>query len=237
MENILSKKLLNINYSQLYMVIIFIVYLTQITYVYGADTFTNSKSLQQEILWLRAESINITRHHAKSSADVPSPIDVIRRIRTQASSDMADMIRSVVPSFNVSTHPSSGTSSLIRPFNLRGLGHDHILVLVNGKRRHRAANIPNFSGGINDGTQGPDISSLPSIALNSVELMRDGAAAQYGADAIAGVMNFVANNDPTTREIDIKYGKHYKGDGESLNLAGTYGFALGDSGSLNLSVE
>lgn len=228
------------NDSHILLWVVFIAYLTLKPYVYGADiSFADDKLLQQEILWLRAEAINITRHHAESVADVPSPIDVIsmNKIRAQASSDMADMIRKVVPSFNVATHPSSGTSSLIRPFNLRGLGHDHILVLVNGKRRHRAANIPNFSGGINDGTQGPDISALPSIALKNMELMRDGAAAQYGADAIAGVMNFVANDDPTTRAIDIKYGEHYQGDGESITLAGTYGFEVGNGGSLNLSVE
>ncbi|MCP4699398.1 MAG: TonB-dependent receptor [Gammaproteobacteria bacterium] len=234
-----SSKGYSYNLLRVCMAVVFVVCLTQ-RYVCGAELASaDSKLLEQEILWLQAESINITRRHAASPTDVPSPIDVIRmrKIRAQASSELSDMIRNVAPSFNVGAHPISGTSSLIRPFNLRGLGHDHILVLVNGKRRHRAANIPNFSGGINDGTQGPDISALPSIALKSMELMRDGAAAQYGADAIAGVMNFVANDDPKTRAIDIKYGEHYEGDGESITLAGTYGFEVGDGGSLNLSVE
>jgi iron complex outermembrane receptor protein len=75
--------------------------------------------------------------------------------------------------------------------NLRGLAPDQTLVLVNGKRRHRAAVINFLGGGVSDGAQGPDISSIPSIALKQVEVLRDGAAAQYGSDAIAGVMNFI----------------------------------------------
>lgn len=183
--------------------------------------------------------VTVTRRRSASPSDIPSPVDVIdtSKLQAQSGSDMSDLIRKIVPSFNVSAHPISGTSSLVRPANLRGLGADHTLVLVNGKRRHRAANIPNFSGGINDGTQGPDISTIPTIALKAVEVLRDGAAAQYGADAIAGVMNFVANDDPNARSIEVKYGEHFEGDGESINIAATFGMPIGDSGSLNLSAE
>ena len=99
-------------------------------------------------------------------------------------------MRNLVPSFNVATHPTSGAASLVRPASLRNLAHDHTLVLVNGKRRHRSAILVWF-GGVTDGTQGPDISTIPSIALRQVEVLRDGASAQYGSDAIAGVMNFL----------------------------------------------
>ena len=180
-----------------------------------------------------------SRRQTISSTEIPSPVDIIDagQLTAQGASDMSDLIRTVVPSFNVTAHPVSGTSSLVRPPNLAGLGADHTLVLVNGKRRHRAANIPNFSGGINDGTQGPDISNIPAVALKQVEVLRDGAAAQYGADAIAGVMNFVANDDPEARSFEIKLGQHYEGDGDSITVAGTYGFVIGNDGSLNLSAE
>jgi len=180
-----------------------------------------------------------SRRKGASPSDVPSPISVldISQLSAQGGTDMANLVRTLVPSFNVSAQTLSGTSSLVRPPNLRGLGADHTLVLVNGKRRHRAANIPNFSGGINDGTQGVDIANIPAIALKSVEVLRDGAAAQYGADAIAGVMNFVANDDPEARSIEVKYGQHYEGDGEAIHVAATFGMALGDEGSFNISGE
>ena len=79
---------------------------------------------------------------------------------------------------------------MVRPANLRGLASDHTLVLVNGKRRHRSAVITFLGGGLSDGSQGPDLSVIPASALKAVEVLRDGAAAQYGSDAIAGVMNF-----------------------------------------------
>jgi iron complex outermembrane receptor protein len=187
------------------------------------------------------EKIVVTgsRRTGEATNKFPSPVDIIgvKTLQSQANIDLSDILRTVVPSFNITSHPISGTSSLVRPANLRGMGADHTLVLVNGKRRHRAANIPNFSGGINDGTQGTDISSIPLIALKSVEVLRDGASAQYGADAIAGVLNFVANNEPTTRSIELKTAQHYKGDGQSIYIAGTYGIEIFSGGSLNFSGE
>jgi iron complex outermembrane receptor protein len=187
------------------------------------------------------ETIQVTgsRRQTQSVADIPSPVDIldIDMLSRQAGGDMSDLMKTLVPSFNVTSHPISGTSSLVRPPNLRGLGADHTLVLLNGKRHHRAANIPNFSGGINDGTQGADISSFPVIALKRVEVLREGAAAQYGADAIAGIMNFVANDDPSVRSIEVKTGQYYKGDGDALTIAATFGFELPNDGSINFSAE
>jgi iron complex outermembrane receptor protein len=205
-------------------------------FVIGAENNNTEANAEEEV-----EKISIvgSRRLGVSPADVTSPVSIIgvEQLQTQGSGDMINIMRAVVPSFNVSAHTLSGTSSLIRPPNMRGLGADHVLVLVNGKRRHRAANIPNFSGGVNDGTQGVDISNIPAIALKNVQVLRDGAAAQYGADAIAGVMNFVANDDPESRSLEVKLGQHYKGDGESVQIAGTYGMHVGDGGSLNLSFD
>ena len=180
-----------------------------------------------------------SRRAVGSVTDLPSPVDILlaESLQNQGFVDTQDILRTLVPSFTVSSHPLSGTSSLVRPPNLRGLGADQTLVLVNGKRRHRAANIPNFSGGINRGTQGPDISNIPSIALKSVEVLRDGASAQYGADAIAGVINFQLEDDPTVSRISAQIGQYYEGDGDSLRISGITGFRIGNDGSLNLSAE
>ncbi|MFT5760459.1 MAG: iron complex outermembrane receptor protein, partial [Alteromonadaceae bacterium] len=187
------------------------------------------------------ETIKVTgsRRQTQSVADIPSPVDIFDAdmLARQGGGDMTDIMKTLVPSFNVGSHPISATASLVRPPNLRGLGADHTLVLLNGKRHHRAANIPNFAGGINDGTQGVDISNFPVVALKRVEVLREGAAAQYGADAIAGIMNFVANDDPTVRSIEVKAGQYYEGDGDAITIAATFGMELPNDGSVNLSAE
>ena len=115
--------------------------------------------------------------------------------QNQGDTDLSNLIRNIVPSYNVNMQPISDAATIVRPANLRGLAPDHTLVLINGKRRHRAAVIYWLGNGISNGAQGPDISAIPSIALKQVEVLRDGAAAQYGSDAIAGVMNFILKDD------------------------------------------
>ena len=107
-----------------------------------------------------------TRRDARSVGDSPAPVDVISGsdIKNQGAVDVDYMIRTLVPSFNVNTQPISDAATLIRPANLRGLPPDNMLVLLNGKRRHRGSVISFLGGGIADGAQGPDISAIPSIA-------------------------------------------------------------------------
>ena len=118
-----------------------------------------------------------TRRDARSVGDSPAPVDVISGsdIKNQGAVDVDYMIRTLVPSFNVNTQPISDAATLIRPANLRGLPPDNMLVLLNGKRRHRGSVISFLGGGIADGAQGPDISAIPSIALKKVEVLRDGS--------------------------------------------------------------
>ncbi len=125
----------------------------------------------------------------------------------------------------------------MRPANLRGLPSDSTLVLLNGKRRHRASVIAFLGGGINDGAQGPDISVIPSIALKQVEVLRDGAAAQYGSDAIAGVMNFVLKDASEGGTFEVRHGQYYEGDGDSTQIAGNIGLPFTDNGFANLSFQ
>lgn len=180
-----------------------------------------------------------TRRKASSPTDVPAPVDIIgtEQLTQQGASDMIDMLRTAVPSLNVGSHPLSGTSTSVRPATLRGLSPDHTLVLINGKRRHRAADIPTFSGGISDGSQGPDISSIPAIALKQVQVLRDGAAAQYGSDAIAGVMNFILDDSAEGGSLEVKLGSTFEGDGDTYQISGSWGMSLGDTGFLRISGE
>ena len=155
---------------------------------------------------------------------------------SQGATTLDYRLRTLVPSFNVATHPISGAASLVRPASLRNLAHDHTLVLVNGKRRHRSAILVWF-GGVTDGTQGPDISVIPSIALRQVEVLRDGASAQYGSDAIAGVLNFLLKDDRSGGNLELNAGTYRAGDGDAYTIAGNVGLPHCDTGFANLSME
>jgi iron complex outermembrane receptor protein len=180
-----------------------------------------------------------TRRALRSAADTPAPVDVITGVEftTNAADDVQDLLRTAVPSYNVNTQPISDAASIVRPANLRGLSPDNTLVLLNGKRRHRGAVISFLGGGIADGSQGVDVSSIPSMALKQVEVLRDGASSQYGSDAIAGVINFVLKDDPTGGVIEAKYGSTYDGDGDNYRLGANLGLPLGDQGFINITAE
>jgi iron complex outermembrane receptor protein len=180
-----------------------------------------------------------TRRDARSTGDSPVPIDVIggEDFVNNGNSDMDSLLSGLIPSYNVNAQPISDAATLVRPANLRGLPPDSTLVLVNGKRRHRSAVVAFLGGGISDGSQGPDLAVIPGIALKQVEVLRDGAAAQYGSDAIAGVINFVLKDYQSGGSFEVKYGENYEGDGEQVTLAGNIGFPLTDAGFANFSLE
>ena len=181
-----------------------------------------------------------TRAQPRSVLDSSVPIDVIdnESLIDQGSSDMNFMLRTLVPSFHVNMQPGRDASALQNPINLRGLAPDHTLLLVNGKRRHRAATITWLSDGRSNGAQGPDISVIPGIALKQVEVLRDGAAAQYGSDAIAGVINFVLKDDSEGGELEFRYGRYDEGNNEEkTRVSGNLGMPLTDHGFANVSFE
>jgi len=180
-----------------------------------------------------------SRAAPRSVADSPVPVDLIGgdELAKSGSTDMLDMLVGAIPSFNVRAQPISDAATLIRPVNLRGLSSDSTLILLNGKRRHRASVIAFQGGGVNDGAQGPDISVIPSVALKQVEVLRDGAAAQYGSDAIAGVMNFVLKDDADGGSISVKRGEYYEGDGAATIVDGNIGLPFTDDGFVNLSFQ
>lgn len=180
-----------------------------------------------------------SRRTGRSPTNVSAPVDIIgaEQLQNQGDTDTINLLRASVPSFNSDANPLSGTPTYMRPVSLRGLSPDHVLVLMNGKRRHRGSNIATFSGGNTDGAQGPDISAIPSIALKQVQVLRDGAAAQYGSDAIAGVINFILDDASSGARVEAKYASTYEGDGDRYQLAGTFGLPLGSSGYARFSGE
>jgi iron complex outermembrane receptor protein len=180
-----------------------------------------------------------TRNSPRSAVDSPVPLDVIgsETLNSQGNSDVLSMLSVMVPSLNVNDQPINDASSLVRPANLRGMSSDHTLLLLNGKRRHRSAVITFLGGGLSDGAQGPDISVIPAYALKQVEVLRDGAAAQYGSDAIAGVINFVLKDAREGGHVALKVGGYSEGDGELFQVQLNKGFAIGEDGFLNATAE
>jgi iron complex outermembrane receptor protein len=180
-----------------------------------------------------------SRAAPRSVAESPVPVDIVGgdELGRSGSNDMLEMLQGAVPSFSARQQPISDAATLIRPVNLRGLSSDSTLILLNGKRRHRASVIAFQGGGVNDGAQGPDISVIPSIALKQVEVLRDGAAAQYGSDAIAGVMNFVLKDDSDGGSLSVKHGEYYEGDGTSTIVDGNIGLPFTKDGFVNLSFQ
>ncbi len=181
-----------------------------------------------------------SRARPRTVAESPVPVDVLSTsdITSQGVVNLQEQLRTVIPSFNVNTQPISDASTVVRPAMLRNLAPDHTLVLVNGKRRHRSSIIDWHGGnGVAYGSQGPDISAIPAIALRQVEVLRDGAAAQYGSDAIAGVMNFQLKDAASGGSLEFDTGTFQEGDGEAFNVAGNVGLPLGATGFANLSLE
>ena len=205
-----------------------------------------------------------TRAQPRSVTDSAVPVDVIRSedFASQGSTDLGEQMRTVVPSFNISIQPISDAATIVRPASLRNLAPDHTLILVNGKRRHRAAVITWLGNGIADGSQGPDLSVIPSIAIRQAEVLRDGAAAQYGSDAIAGVMNFQLKDARSGGSLEFRTGAYLDanpgslstcgegiigdikhscngigGRGQAFTVAANAGLPLGRTGFVNLSLE
>ena len=182
-----------------------------------------------------------SRHQGGRSVRAsPVPIDVLDNdeLRSYGATDISSQLAKLIPSYNINEQPISDAATFIRPANLRGLPPDSTLVMINGKRRHRAAVITLLGGGISNGAHGADISTIPAIALKRIEVLRDGASAQYGSDAIAGVLNFELKDANNGGSIDTNWGQFYRGDGESLNVAANIGLPLfTDAGFANLSLE
>jgi iron complex outermembrane receptor protein len=193
------------------------------------------QALSQDSGTLEEVVITGLRGTPRTAVDSAVPIDTfnVEQIEAISHTDTVDILQTLVPSFNVNRQPISDGASFIRPVQLRGLDSHHALVLVNGKRRHRAALVE--IGGA--GTQGPDIATIPATAIQSIEVLRDGASAQYGSDAIAGVMNFNLKENRDGFDMTVDTGQFYEGDGTSYTVQGNLGLPLGESGFISISAE
>ena len=174
----------------------------------------------------------------RSVADSPVPVDLISSEDLNAiggTADMTDNLKALIPSYTASPATGDG-SAFVRSTSLRGTAADQTLVLVDGKRRHRSALVQFFAPAAGNGAHAPDVGMIPAIALKRVEVLRDGAASQYGSDAIAGVINFVTKDASEGGAVDLQYGQHY--DGESnVKMSVNKGLAIGDDGFANFSLE
>ena len=180
-----------------------------------------------------------SRAKARSATDTVSAVDVITsaELTNQGDMDIANLLRNSVPSFSINDQPISDAATLVRPFQLRGMAPDHSLILVNNKRRHRGSVIVWAGGGISDGSHGADVSTIPGMALKSVEVLRDGAAAQYGSDALAGVINFKLKDASEGGAVQVRMGQFAEGDGDMAYFAGNVGMELGENGFANVTLE
>jgi len=174
----------------------------------------------------------------------PTPIDVIggeQLMQRSGGQQLRDVLSQLVPSFQSTTVGSSSFNSLTRPAGLRGLSGVHVLVLVNGKRRHNSSIIDFNTGATSAGGNPVDLDLIPASAIERIEVLRDGASAQYGTDAIAGVINVILKANTSgfaSIEAGQRYGLDGSGsDGETIQAAISKGFAVGNGGTLNLSLE
>ena len=178
-----------------------------------------------------------TRVEGRTAIESLVPVDVITEeaIQNSGAIDTADMLRKLAPSFNMNNTTTSDGQDLMRPATLRSMAPDQVLVLINGKRRHQQAMVA-MQENVGRGSAGTDLSSIPLTAIARVEILRDGAAAQYGSDAIAGVINIILKQDEGG-DAWVQYRETSEGDGETFKLGLRYGLEIGDGGSLNFTYE
>lgn len=180
------------------------------------------------------------RHTAAEELAVPVDIFTSEEMAQQGTRETSQILQSLSPSVNFPRQSVTDASDIARPFTLRGLSPDHTLVLLNGHRRHQMAVVNTFAYGTGAGSSGVDLNTIPASAIERIEVLRDGASAQYGSDAIAGVVNLVLREGPFAPFVNAEAGGYlvsdYASDGRTVNLNGGYGFGVG-RGSLSLFGE
>jgi iron complex outermembrane receptor protein len=180
------------------------------------------------------------RHTASEELAVPVDVFPAEVLQQQGTMETSQILQAVAPSVNFARQSVTDAGDIVRPFTLRGLSPDHTLVLVNGWRRHQTALVNNFTYGMGPGSSGVDLNAIPASAVDRIEVLRDGASAQYGSDAIAGVVNFVIKEGEFTPFVNADVGRYvtadYDDDGTVADVNGGWGLKLG-RGSLGLFGE
>lgn len=182
-----------------------------------------------------------SRNPNRTAVDTAVPVDIIdvtELITAGPQVNLNQILNYVAPSFTSNTQTISDGTDHIDPASLRGLGPDQVLVLINGKRRHNSSLI-NVNGTFGRGSVGTDLNAIPAASIERIEVLRDGAAAQYGSDAIAGVINIVLKRSTNELTLNVTSGAYFSensngqtggSDGETTNVSANYGLQLGDKG-------
>ncbi|WP_245794805.1 TonB-dependent receptor [Flaviramulus basaltis] len=192
-----------------------------------------------------------SRNANRSALDTTSAVDIIEleeATNKTGQIEINQILQFVIPSFNATKQSGADGADHIVPATLRGLGPDQTLILINGKRRHQSSLI-NLYGTRGRGNSGTDLNAIPASAIKKIEVLRDGASAQYGSDAIAGVINIVLKDEIDTFNGSVTYGFNNANtkedfahptsgiDGNTLKVSGNYGMKIAKSGFLNLTTE
>lgn len=225
----------------------------------GAEDVVNA-SLKSSALVAQELVVVGSRNLTRTKTSTPVPVDIIpiaSVVNEVGQIDLNQLLSYAAPSFQSARQTIADGTDHIDPAQLRGLGPDQILVLLNGKRRHQSA-LVNVNGTVNRGTVGTDLGAIPANAIERIEILRDGAAAQYGSDAIAGIINIVLKRQTGVLNANVLYGLHattfeknyalWKAeqvsdpnvsvtDGHNAQIGLNYGIKVGSKGFLNLTGE
>ena len=211
------------------------------------DGRTELNVVLQEGLIIEGLEIVGSRSLNRTVTNSPVPVDIIN-IRdvstTQGQLDVNQLLQFAAPSFNANRQTGADGADHTDPATLRGLGPDQTLVLINGKRRHQSS-LVNIYGTRGRGNTGTDLNAIPAAAIDRIEILRDGASAQYGSDAIAGVINIVLKDNVDEFTGNVNVGAHLAKDnpdrstfdGENVQVNGNYGFRIGEGGYINVTTD
>lgn len=197
--------------------------------IFAQETGDDAKAMETVI-------VTGTRASDRTVAESTAPIDIItpESLNATGTTELATALSRVLPSLNFPRPAISDGTDAVRPAQLRGLSPDQVLVLVNGKRRHTTALI-NLNDSQGRGSSPVDLNAIPIASVERIEVLRDGASAQYGSDAIAGVINVVLKGSGSGGSIAARFGQYSAGDGEQTQLSGDGGFAIGETGFIHLA--
>ena len=207
---------------------------------------TVQRNFTMEATAIRGEGITVTvgsRTRDAVASELAVPVDVFSTedLEVTGTTEVGLMLQQLSPSANFPRQTIADGMDALRSFTLRGLSPDHTLVLINGKRRHRSALVNRLGSGIQKGSSPVDMNAIPSGAVKQMEVLRDGAAAKYGSDAIAGVVNLQLKDEPLPLTVDYQVGGHvtegFNNDGTSHNVNASWGFPVGEEGHVNLFSE
>jgi iron complex outermembrane recepter protein len=179
-----------------------------------------------------------SRGIARSIKELPVPVDILsnKDLKNTGEFEVGRMLQSIAPSFNFASSSISDGTDVLKPATLRGLGPDQTLILVNGKRRHHAS-LLHINTSVGRGTAGADLNTIPLHAIKRIEILRDGATAQYGSDAIAGVINIVLKDSKDEGSVNSTFGQYQQGDGDTVDLSFNKGFAINEQGFINTTIR